>query len=170
MTPASAEAAFSSYKSVLERGATIAGSTALATYLVPVDAAVIAVSDVNAGRMVGYLDPADYAAAPRTVKYRLSANLLVNATAPVSTFAFGLYPVTAVAGASGTVSVTLGTVIAGSVATFTSPSGSTLTAANSGDFTAPAAGHYAIGLVVSAGIPAAASRCTSRVILQARQV
>jgi hypothetical protein len=123
----------------------------------------------NRGAAVFYLDPADYTAASRTTKYRVRATLLVNATAPACNFTVGLYPVSAVAGAATELNLTLGTVTAGSTVTFTTPSASTLNQGNSGDFTAPTAGYYALG-VLNSGSPIANSVMDFNVTLQMRQV
>lgn len=103
-----------------------------------------------------YLDPADYALSGLTTKFRLSCALATNATAPAITFTFGLYPVT-VAGATNTLAVTLGTVVAGSTVAMVTPSASTVTPAVGTDFTPPAAGAYALGVVFSGAIAANAT-------------
>jgi hypothetical protein len=106
-------------------------------------------SATGSGSGVVYIDPADIAYGALTTKYRVQASCLTNATAPAITFTVGLYPVSAVAGGAGAVSITLGTVATGSTVVFTTPSSSTRSNGNSGDFAAPAAGYYALGVVAS---------------------
>lgn len=118
---------------------------------------------------VVYLDPADFAVAGMTTKYRLRASVLSNATGAGVNLTFGLYPITACAGAANAVTMTAGTVQAGSTVLFTTPAASTPVQGNSGDFTAPAAGWYAIGVVIS-GTTAAGSVEDVTACLQARNV
>lgn len=142
-----------------------------ATYLLGIpqtDAPQLA-SAGRAGHGCFYIDPADYAVTGKTTKYRVRAVALVNNAGANTSFHIGLYPVSAPAGASSTLSVTLGTVTAGSVVDFTTPLQNTITDANSGDFTAPAAGLYALAVVVD-GAMAAASSVELRAFLQVRNV
>lgn len=105
-----------------------------------------------------YFDPARYASTGKTLKLDLLAQLFTNVNAPAATFTFGLYPVTAVGGIADQNSITtLGAVIAGSTIAFAAPAANTPGHGESGDFAAPAAGFYAIGLVQSAGITADAA-------------
>lgn len=98
-----------------------------------------------------YLDDADYSIPGRTTKLRVRAQVSTNATQPTITFTFGLYPVT-FAGAADTLVPTLGTVVPGSTVAIASPAASTTTPGNSGDFTFPSDGLYALGVVTSAGL------------------
>lgn len=95
-----------------------------------------------------YFDDADYTVSSKTQKLRVRAQILTNATQPTITFTFGLYPVT-VAGGADQITFTLGTVVPGSTVAFASPAASTASQNNSGDFTIPADGVYALGLVTS---------------------
>lgn len=95
-----------------------------------------------------YFAAADFATASKTQKLRLRAQVLTNATAPAITLTFGLYPIT-VAGGAGTMAVTFGTVVSGSTVAHASPSASSITQGNSGDFTIPADGQYMVGVVYS---------------------
>jgi hypothetical protein len=100
-----------------------------------------------------YLDPADYAAGSRTTKYRLRAAIGTNAVAPAANFVFGLYPLTFVPGASGSAGTfTVGAVTAGSTVTFNAPGANSSPTPSVAEFTAPAAGRYAIGIAVSAAV------------------
>jgi hypothetical protein len=159
------EQAFSAYKHILGGVGLIAGSTAASTLTLPNSTTGV----TDNGVAVVYLNPADYAAAPRTTYFNISASCAVNATAPAATFTIGLYPVTAVAGATGVIGATLGTVVAGSTIAFPTPALSTLSNGTSGDFAAPAAGYYALGVVVSA-TTAAASFVSLQTRLRVRQV
>ena len=119
--------------------------------------------------VIVYLDDADYLETGGTLKLRLRAQLLCNATAPAITVTFGLYPITAAAGGSGVLSETIGTVVSGSTVAFTTPSASSQNQGNSGDFTVPADGYYAIG-VVGSGTQAANSYLGMTAQLQVRTV
>lgn len=110
----------------------------------------------NGGNGVFYLDPADWGNG-RTANMRLRCLVITNATAPAANFTFGLYPVTALGGGAAAVNVTPGAVIAGSTALFTAPGATATLKADSGDFVCPAAGFYAIGLVISANAAANSS-------------
>jgi hypothetical protein len=118
-----------------------------------------------------YLEPSDYTAGTRTTRYRLRAQCIVNGAAPTTNIVPGLYPVTSFGGGAGstpTISA-LGTVIAGSTITFTTPALSTNTVSTSTEFTAPAAGAYAFALAIGGGF-AASSQVQINVQLQMRQV
>ncbi len=126
-------------------------------------------SSSEGGIVAIHLDPADYAAGARVVKGRIRASALVNATAPAANYTVGLYPVTAAAGAAGVVSVTLGTLVAGTTVALTGLAAGSLNQVGSGDFNLPAAGWYALGVVTSAA-SAAGSSVAVRAALQLRQV
>jgi hypothetical protein len=96
---------------------------------------------------------ADHSVTLLTAKLRLRASVLSNATAAAITFTFGLYPVT-VAGGADTLQFTLGTVVAGSTAAIASPTASTATTATGSDFSLPADGTYALGVVTSGTVGA----------------
>lgn len=167
------EYAYSSYRGVERATTQVPGGQAVGTYATSLTQAGVLVQGATSISAMGtfYFDPADYAAGSRTVKLRLACSLVTNATAPASTFAMGIYPVTAAGGAaSATCGVTFGTVTSGSTVTFTTPVASTLFQGNSGDFTAPVAGYYGIGLVVSVGTTAANSTEEIHSVLQVRQV
>lgn len=132
-------------------------------------AATAAATAAAAGDAVLYINPADYTIGSLTNKYRIRASCLTNNVAPAQTLTVGLYPVTASAGASGTVSVTLDTVVAGSTIAFTTPAANTLSQNVTADFTAPAAGYYAIAVALT-GATAASSNVAVGATLQFRQV
>jgi hypothetical protein len=126
----------------------------------------------TAGLAAFYLTPTDYEESPvnkRTVKLNVQASVITNATAPTITFTVGLYPVSAAAGGETAVTLTLGSVVTGSTAVFTSPGKETLTEAASGLFACPSAGFYALGVVTSGGA-AAKSSAAIRALLQVSQV
>jgi hypothetical protein len=101
------------------------------------------------GPVAVYFDDADYTISSKTQKLRLRAQILTNATQPLITFTFGLYPVSSVAGTADQVALTLGTVTSGSTVAFASPAASTIHQNNSGDFTIPSDGQYVLGIVLS---------------------
>lgn len=131
--------------------------TPAATYIIGAGNVISNASNSATSPVLVYLDPADWEVNAKAVKYRVRAQVYTNATAPAVTLTFGLYPVSTVAGAVGGITVTLGTVTSGSTVAIATPSASTKNQGNSGDFTAPAAGHYALGVVTSGGSTAASS-------------
>jgi hypothetical protein len=168
---ADAALAFSTYKTIIAArgGAAGAGAVTGAYVVGPYNGQVPVAADFGPMAAV-YLDPADFAAGSRTTKYRVQVLLATNTVSlGTMTFTFGLYPLTAVAGGAGAETGTFGTVQSGSTVAFANPATSLLTQGNSGDFTAPAAGYYALGFATSAA-PAANSRINYSVQLQMRQV
>jgi hypothetical protein len=132
----------------------------------------ILASAATAGLAVFYLDPEWFNVSPvneRTTYYQLAVSLLVNATAPATTFTPALYPITAAAGAAAAVSVTLGTAVGGSAVNFASPAAGSRGQAVSGFFPAPAAGYYTVGVAVASNA-AANSSMAFGMALQMRQV
>lgn len=95
-----------------------------------------------------YFDDADYTVAGKTQKLRVRAQVGVNGTKPTIKFTIGLYPVT-IGGAADFVGITLGTVVSGSTVEINEPAASGFAQGNSGDFTVPADGAYAFGVVTS---------------------
>jgi hypothetical protein len=168
------EWAFGSKKHLLSASTRLDAPTA-ATYLLGAGtsgAGVIA-SAATAGLSPFYLAPLDYegsAVNKRTVKLDVQATVITNAVAPGITFTVGLYPVTAAAaGGEATVSVTLGSVIAGSTVAFATPAKEVLAEAVSSAFVCPAAGYYAL-CVVASGSAAAKSSAAIRASLQMAQI
>lgn len=164
------EYAFSSYRMIRGVSSYFTPSTSGGTYLLSENAMISnpAALAANPGMMTFYFDPADYAATPRTTRLRVRVACLTNATAPTVTTTVGLYPITATAGASTAyVQVTMGTVVSGSTVTFANPGALSRNQGGSGDFVAPAAGYYALGIVVS-GPPAPNSTVAINAQLQLR--
>jgi hypothetical protein len=156
------------YKTVKTFGAnaTNAVITGAATYVLAGDGPTTFILAVSSGAAATvYFDPADYAITGRTTKYRLRVTYVTNGTQSGQTATVGLYPVSSVSGAG----ATLGVVTAGSTVAFANPAINTLSQGNSGDFTAPAAGYFAIGVATS-GAFAASSQASVTVQLQVRQV
>jgi hypothetical protein len=98
-----------------------------------------------------YFDDADYTVSGLTRKLRLRAQVAANATQPIVTFTFGLYPIT-VAGTADNLTFTLGTVVSSSTVAIASPAASTVTSGVNSDFTIPADGSYALGVVTNASM------------------
>jgi hypothetical protein len=132
------------------------------------------------GAMVGtgaapvllYLDDADYTVAGKSTKLRVRAQALTNAAAdPNIDITFGLYPITGSAGGAGVITETIGTVTSGSTVAITNANLNTsdMEQGNSGDFTFPADGYYALGCVGS-GTQAANSFLALTAQLQMRHV
>lgn len=106
----------------------------------------------NTAPSVFYWEPADYSVGSKTTKWVVRAQMMQNAGGLLATAKVGVYPVSSTGGSSGLISVTLGTVVAGSQVTFTTTTANSIDATKtSGDVTPPAAGFYALGLNLSAG-------------------
>jgi hypothetical protein len=97
------------YKTIREGGGLAASAAGI--YVCDFAGGLATNGAAGTGASVFYLDPAHYPSGTRTPKLQLAASLVVNATASVVTFTYGLYPVTAVGGA-GDITATLGTVVA----------------------------------------------------------
>lgn len=169
------EFGFSTYKELPGRSAYVPSGQVAATLILANADGTQSVAAAAAGSVPAitafYLDPADLTANTRSNKYRVRAACHVNAVAPAANFTVGLYPVATWGGASGAdpIIATLGAVVAGSTIAFNAPAASSAGQGNSGDFTAPAAGWYALAVVVSA-TTAANSRVSLRAVVQNRQV
>ncbi len=170
-------AAFTTWKTIAWGGGIIptqgAGASLLISGGTGAEAAhsAMAVSANGSAAWVFYLNPADWNANARTTKLRIRSQYLGNSVAPATNFAPGLYPVTAVGGASGSSPsiVTAGAKITGSDVTFTTPAGSAMLNGLSTEFNAPAAGFYCFVVVVG-GSMTAGSQAVIGVQLQMRQV
>jgi hypothetical protein len=107
---------------------------------------------------VFYFDPNEWGTG-MTPSLNLRGLCTANATASTSTFTIGLYPVTPGGGGAAAVNVNLGSVIAASQVTFTftTLAATSMAQAASGDFAAPAAGFYVIGLIIAGSMAASSS-------------
>lgn len=103
-----------------------------------------------------YLDPSHYSLTGRALQLRLLVSILRNAVAiSNNTITFGLYPVSATAGASGALTGTIGTVVSGTTVPFVNPATST----PAGGATSPLTfnttnvpvGTYIFGVAVTGG-------------------
>lgn len=161
------ESAFSSYKVFTVVNSTALGSVSSGT--VELINPVTALTPISAGSAATgfYIDPADFTAGSRSTKFRLRLALAVNSTAPTSTFTLGLYPQSAIGGASHT--VTLGTVVSGSTAAIAAPSASAVAKTDGSDFTISSAGMYFLGLLVTTTM-AVSSLVSATATLEVRQV
>lgn len=133
------------------RGGQAPQGSVAGTYALPAfstTGAILAPGSNFSPNAIVYLDPAEHLGFG-TLYYRVKAIVATNATAPAITFTVGLYPVTASGGGSNTNTMTFGTVVSGSTVAFTTPSASTLNQGTSGEFVAPSAGFYALGVVLS---------------------
>jgi hypothetical protein len=160
--------AFSMYKTHVERAsfANTAIVTSATTYvLFAALAGAVVQSAGSASNGIFYLDPADWLAGSRATKLRLRAAYYSNGTQTGVTTTVGLYPVSSISGGA----VTTGTVVTGSTVAFANPAINTMSQNNSGDFNAPAAGHYVLGFNAS-GAFAASAGVSIAVQLQFRQV
>lgn len=156
-------AAFTTWKTV-EWGGGVLAMGAGGTYLIagggaPQGSGAQLLGSAGTALWIVDLDPADWAANARTTKLRIRWSLTVNAVAPATNFAPGLYPVATTGGASGSAAsiATLGAVVAGSTATFTAPAATSHTVTLSTEFNAPSAGPYVFGVVAGGGVAAGSS-------------
>ena len=101
-----------------------------------------------------YLNPADY---PGGALLRVRTLVVTNATAPLSTFTCGLYPATTFVGGAAALTYTLDTVVTGSTAAVAAPGAGAATTAVSTDFAFPAAGPFALGMVITTNMAANSS-------------
>lgn len=146
------EGAFSVYRNILltsgrEPAANVTGAGVYALTVQGGNNQSLVTSSAGTTLVGWYFDPADYAAANRALKLRVSGILVTNGVAPAVTMTFGVYPLTLVYGASGSAaSFTVGTVVAGSTYAVATPGINSTSVGNSGDFTAPSAGFYMLGV------------------------
>jgi hypothetical protein len=92
-----------------------------------------------------YFDNTDFTVGSKTQKLRLRAQAHVNGTAPAITMTVGLVQVTAVSGpVANQIRYTMSSFITGSTVAFASPGANSQNQGNSGDFTIPADGYYAL--------------------------
>jgi hypothetical protein len=128
-------------------------------------------SGVESGAM--WLDPDNWAAAGRVVKYRLTGTAITTNLSGM-TFAYALFPI-ATYGGAGTVGnpvniASVGAVVPDSTTpSLVNPAAYSATTVVS-EFTAPAAGMYFVGLIATNGPSAANGSVSHNVSLSARQV
>lgn len=152
------ELAFSSYRTINDSRFVFAGGKPAGTYFANNG------SDDFSSPFA--FDPADHAAAPRTVKLRLRCSLLSSGTALAADITFALFPVTSL---SASPALTIGSAVSGSSVVFSAPSANSSLRSVGSDFTAPAAGTYVIGAVQSA-TSGGAAYSVGRAFLQLHQV
>lgn len=160
----------STYKTLLNVGSITTAGLVAGTYELFWGLLTVVSGGVGLGALpLIYFDDADYTVSGLTQKLRVSAQVLPNSVAPGTiSFTFGLYPVT-VAGAATAINYTLGTLVPSSTAVIANPTASTPARGVSSDFTVPADGYYALGVVTSATI-AATSVQALNATLQVRNV
>lgn len=120
-----------------------------------------------------YVDPADWTASGRVLKYVLRGGVITNAVAPLSTFAFTMTPVASWGGASGAAPTvaTLGAAVSGSTTpTIVAPAAAGPSALVSSTFDAPAAGWYTLSIILSGVNTAANSHVAMHASLYAKQI
>lgn len=161
------------YGDPLLRGAGQIGPTfGAATYLIKADAAIAFASGVadnsGSGHQMHIALAAAYGVTGVTTKLRIRPWVMVNAAAPAINFTFGLHPVSAVAGAAGITTVTVGAAVAGSTVAINAPSASAVTPGTGPDFNYSLLTDgigYMLGVTTS-GAPAASSVSTCGAILE----
>lgn len=136
----------------------LVATTAAGTYLIGAFDALLSGGAAGAtGARVPLWHPvaADLAVAGRTTQVRVVADLLVNGTAPAASFVTGLHLVTP-SGAANVMTLTAGAAVA-AVPVVTTPAANSQSRSEGGWVALPAAGSYALGVVVSGGPIAAGS-------------
>jgi hypothetical protein len=149
-------AAFTSWKDVLWGGTTAGSSTVTGAgpWLIfgpswaNGTAQPLPVGTTALASMGFRLDPADWAANARTPKLRIRWQAIVGSTAPAATITPGLYPIASY-GAANPAIASVGAVVTGSTAVFTTPAAASNTVTLSTEFNAPAAGDYVLGFASS---------------------
>jgi hypothetical protein len=164
------KAALEGYVDLRER-ATFIGGLGAVTPIALGDVAAAGANPEAVRFALIHLDPADYAQADRTTKFRLRASVVQNGVSAGVNFTFGLYPVTINGGASGSASaLTLGTVISGSPVTVPPGGTGTHTQTAGSDFDISSAGAYAVGVKTASGTQGVGSVVDLRCVLQRRHV
>lgn len=143
--------AYTSSKPILRAGGILSGAAAAATYPLRVDfGGPLAAVPVAAATSIAYLDPDNWAAGGRVVRYVLRGSIITNAVAPTSTYAYALFPVATWGGASGATPTvaTLGAAVTGSTtANIAAPALGGPSTPVSIEFDAPTVGWYVLGMV-----------------------
>lgn len=98
--------------------------------------------------------PQDFQVPGRTAYGRIRGSLAPNATSAGVTVTFGLYQITGSGGATGSISYTFGSALAGS--TVAIAAAGSIAAGESGQFALPSTGFWALGINLSGIVPAAA--------------
>lgn len=129
---------------------------AAADYLIGYGPDMVTKEGGNGAAHIFYLDSTDYSVSGLTAKLRLRATVTTNATNPAATLTFGLFKVTATAGAADTMTFTIDPVVSGSTVAL-APGASAQATGTSGDFSFPTSGYYAIGFSLSGAVAGGAS-------------
>jgi hypothetical protein len=137
--------------------AILGGGAGNATYVLGPNGILASGTSGTTPMLVIPFNPTVYAVAGKTTTMRLLTNVTANGTVSVVTITFGLYPISSAGGNVGSVSYTLGTVVAGSTVAYVNPAINTHVANASGDFAAPANGNYMLGFTTSATLAANAT-------------
>jgi len=146
------------------------GTVLLPGGMAPNGAQVAATTAAGTAVWSFWFNPADFLANSRTTKLRIRWDIITNNVASATSYTAGLYPISAVGAASGSFpAVTIGTVVTGSTAGFTTPGASTSVQSTSTEFNAPSAGRYIFGCVIGAAM-AAGSTITIGGLMEYRQV
>lgn len=142
------------WKTLLERGGIVTTGASNPVFLGLRSASGADEDDVPfyAGR-VFHLDPADYAIAGKTTKFRLKATLITN-TAPATSLSFRLVSIASSSAFACTVASTIVTSTA-----ISSPGANTLNNTTSAEFNAPVADYYALALNAASLATAVVCNC-----------
>lgn len=162
------EPAFSVFRPIIERKSVSLAGPGSGTYAL-VDCATALSAGGAYANSAFYFDPARWTAGSRTTKLQVAGHVTPNTVNPGVNFTFGLYPVGSTGGGTSAAPTiaSFGTVVSGSQAAITTPTGQAQNV--SGAFTAPASGYYFLGVLLS-GNASAQSVMAYRCELQVQQV
>jgi hypothetical protein len=170
---ADTEYAFSMWKSRYDLRFSFGSAQAATTFLFGVNGAAQALNTAGAHNAILDLDPADYGAGSRTTQLRVKGWVRTNSVALGAsvTLTWALYPIATFTSASNVapLPLTLGTATT-STATTNPGTGTTVRPTASTPVTFPAAGHYALALVISGATTATNSTAVVGIELQYQQV
>lgn len=161
--------AYLSAKPIAHMTVPISGSAAASTLVLRTDSVNMTLP-ATASFSALYLDPDDWTAAGRVVKYMLRGTIITNAVAPTATYAFALYPIASWGGASGSAPTiaTFGAAV-NTTPTIVAPTAGGPATPVVSTFDAPVAGWYALALIQT-GASAANANVAAGLTLYAKQV
>lgn len=165
--------AYESSKPVQRFAASFGPGAAAGTYPMTLNFANATGSPWEALGRAFYLNPADWVASGRTLRYMIRGAIITNAVAPGNSYAFQLNPVSTWGGASGavpTITALSAAVTGSATGAITTPAAGGPSAQVSSEFDAPAAGWYTLSVVLSGASSAANSTIVSHATLHAKQV
>jgi hypothetical protein len=151
----------------------IGGGTATGTYLPNAatnGAGAAVASGLGGAWRTVYLDPVDFGGTGATAKLRVRLAMMINNTAPTSTFSAALFPLATNSGAANLIQVATVGAAVGTTTTLVAPFVNTAPHAEGSDIDIPTAGQYLLGLVIAGSATAANAAVNATISLQSRHV